>query len=158
MTDLLKQLLHQYGLLYITIVQLEKERSGSTHASLKDYYDSLGPAEPGEPTLLVKVSAEKRSIKNFTGPGVPQQADGGDVTVMEFPEDEFYFFRAFRQGLFDLDKGIPPFILEMSLVYAYTLFETYVSDIVRLGAPPAPTSNPPKLPAPGSTTEPATKP
>jgi hypothetical protein len=51
---------------------------------------------------------------------------------MELPEDEFYFFRAWRQGLFDLDKGIPPFIFEMSLVYAYALFETYVSDIVRL--------------------------
>jgi hypothetical protein len=27
---------------------------------------------------------------------------------------------------------IPPFILEMSLVYAYALFETYIADIVRL--------------------------
>jgi hypothetical protein len=57
MTDLLKQLLHQFGLLYITIVQLAKERRGTSRASLKDYYASLGPALPDEPTLFVKVSS-----------------------------------------------------------------------------------------------------
>ena len=133
MTDLLKQLLHQYGLLYITIAQLAKERPGTSHASLKDYYAGLGTALPGEPTLVVKVSAdgETRFTKAFIG-AMPQEAERGDVTLMELPEEEFYFFQAFRPGLFDLDKGVPSFILEMSLVYAHSLFETYVSDIIRL--------------------------
>ncbi|WP_316227759.1 hypothetical protein [Bradyrhizobium sp. SZCCHNR3015] len=134
MTDLLKILLHQYGLLYITIVQLAKEAPGTSHESLKDYYASLGPALPSEPTLVVTVSAdgETRFTRNFTGDCVPHDMKQGDVTLMELPEEEFYFFHAFRQGLFDLDKGVPSFILEMSFVHAYSIFETYVSDIVRL--------------------------
>jgi hypothetical protein len=83
MTDLLKQLLHQYGLLYITIAQLAKERPGTSHESLKDYYASLGPALPGEPTLVVKVSAdgETRFTKRFSG-AMPQDTERGDVTLI----------------------------------------------------------------------------
>jgi hypothetical protein len=56
MTDLLKQLLANYGQLFITLMQLEKERPGTTHGSLAEYYKSLGPAEPGEPVLAVRIS------------------------------------------------------------------------------------------------------
>lgn len=134
MTELLKRLLHAYGMLYITITQLEESRPGTCHDSLKEYYDSLGSAEPGEPTLIVRVSkdGETRILRDFTGPEVPDHLRSGDVTLMELPEDEFYFFRAFRSGAFDLQREVPAFIFEMSLVYSYALFETYISDIIRL--------------------------
>ena len=56
MTSLLKNLLHSYGLLYVTVTTLQKERPGNSHASLHDYYSSLGNAEPGEPVLVVRIS------------------------------------------------------------------------------------------------------
>ena len=134
MTDLLKHLLHAYGLLYITIEELQQSRPGTSHASLKAYYDSLGPGLPGEPSLMVRVSndRETRIVPKFTGPGVPDSLRDADVTLMELPEDEFHFFQAFRPGMFDLQKEVPAFILEMSLIHAYALFEAYVSDVVRL--------------------------
>ena len=121
MTDLLKRLLRAYGLLYITIAELEKSRPGTSHESLKDYYNSLGPIEPGEPTLMVKISkgGETRILRNFADPAIPEELQAADVTLMELPEDEFYFFEAFRPGLFDLQRAVPPFILEMSLTHAY---------------------------------------
>lgn len=59
------------------------------------------------------------------------------VTILELPEDEFYFFQAFRPRIFDLDKQLPSFFLQMALVYGYTLFENYLADVIRIrGAKP----------------------
>jgi hypothetical protein len=143
MTDLLKQLLHSYGLLFITITQLQKERRGTSHASLDEYYKSLGPAEAGEPVLAVRISkdGEVRFLREVDAASMPLPKDyrQGSVTVWELPEDEFYFFRAFRLGLFDLEKSLPSFLLQMALIYGYTIFEAYIADVirVRLSAHPA---------------------
>jgi hypothetical protein len=42
MTEVLKMLLHNYGLLHITVSQLERERPGNPHESLNAYYETLG--------------------------------------------------------------------------------------------------------------------
>jgi hypothetical protein len=134
MTNLLKDLLHNYGLLCITVAQLERERSGTVHSSLGEYYESLGQAEPGEPVLAVRISkdGETRFLRNVDAAALGKNYQNADVTVLELPEDEFYFFRAFRPGLFDLQKELPLFVLQMTLVYGYTLFETYVAELIRL--------------------------
>lgn len=137
MTPLLKNLLHSYGLLYVTVTTLQKERPGNPHASLDDYYSSLGNAEPGEPVLVVRISddGETRFLRQSPEslpPNMRSQYSEGDVTIMELPEDEFYFFQAFRPGLFDLEKQLPSFILQIALVHAYTLFETYIADVIRI--------------------------
>jgi hypothetical protein len=134
MTDLLKQLMANYGRLFVTLSQLEKERPGTVHASLADYYKSLGPAEPGEPVLAVRISkdGETRFLYGAAAQAIsPDEHKQGAVTGLELPEDEFYFFRAFREGAFDLEGGLPPFLFNMAFVYAYTLFETYLADLVR---------------------------
>lgn len=136
-TPLLKALLHSYGLLYVTVITLQKERPGNSTDSLQEYYKSLGKAEPGEPVLAVRISkdGETRFIHQASDQlptRLREEYGEGDVTVMELPEDEFYFFQAFRPGLFDLNKELPEFMLQMALVHAYTLFENYITDIVRM--------------------------
>jgi hypothetical protein len=37
-TPILKDLLHSYGLLYVTVVTLQKERPADSYASVHDYY------------------------------------------------------------------------------------------------------------------------
>ena len=137
MNSILKELLHSYGLLYITVQTLQQQRPGTTHASLNDYYASLGRAEPGEPVLVVRISSDGVSrITDLKGEQLPDdlraQYGDGDLTLMELPEDEFYFFQAFRPGIFELEKQLPPFILQMALVHAYTLFKNYIADVVRM--------------------------
>ena len=137
MTPILKELLRSYGLLYVTVLTLQSERPGTSHASLRDYYDSLGKAEPGEPILAVRISSDGETrflheAADHLPTSLHNQYSDGDVTIMELPEDEFYFFQAFRPGMFDLEKQLPPFILQMALVHAYTLFENYLADVVRL--------------------------
>jgi hypothetical protein len=136
MTDLLKLLLNRYGLLYTTIVELEKQRPGTKHASLAEYYESLGQADPGEPVLAVRISqdGETRFLRDADPIAMllGDEYKRANVTILELPEDEFYFFQAFRPAMFHLEKNLPNFLLGMALVYAYALFETYVADIIRL--------------------------
>src|ERR1017187_8149259 len=135
MTDLLKTLLHHYGLLYVTVCQLERERPGNPSESLNAYYETLGPLTPDEPALVVRISPDGES-RFLPDDGdekrVGEESASTRVKVLELPEAEFYFFKAFRPGLFDLEKGLPAFLLQMALVYSYTLLENYVMEIVRL--------------------------
>jgi hypothetical protein len=136
MTSLLKQLLQRYGLLFVTVTQLERERPGTEHATLKEFYKSLGPADPGEPILAVRVSkdGDTRFLRDVDPTSIPLGDDYklGNLTVLELPEDEFYFFQAFRPGLFDLERQLPQFFMQMALIYGYTLFETYIADLIRM--------------------------
>ncbi|HXM93664.1 MAG TPA: hypothetical protein VOA64_05325 [Candidatus Dormibacteraeota bacterium] len=151
MTDLLKTLLHEYGMLYVSLSRLESERPGNSYESLNAYYESMGilyettadaarealaALEPGEPAVVVRISSDGSTHicsleDNENGPR-PEGGPTSSVAVWELPEDEFYFFKAFRQGLFDLEKQVPTFLLQMAFVYAYTLFENYVIEILRL--------------------------
>ena len=135
LTDPLKELLRQYGMLATSLAQLERERPGSPHASLQAYYETLGAPAAGEPVLVVRISADGET--RFRPPGqrdleaAKYAAAGAEVTVWELPEDEFYFFEAFRPALFDLEKRLPTFLLRMALVYGYTLFENYLTHVIR---------------------------
>lgn len=136
MTEEVINLLQQYGVLVMSMSQLAEERPGSSHESLEEYYRSLGAPLADEPTLVVRVSADNEI--HFLDEGehdVSMHNDQGEktgiVTVWELPEDEFWFFKAFRPTLFDLDKRLPPFVFEMAIIYAYALFESYLSDILR---------------------------
>lgn len=135
-TPLLKEVLRSYGLLYVTVITLQ-ERPGNPHASLEDYYRTLGRAQPGEPVLTVRISKDGETrVIHRAADQLPRRLrdeyGDGDVTVMELPEDEFYFFQAFRPAAFDLEKALPAFLLQMALVHAYTLFESYIAEIVRM--------------------------
>jgi hypothetical protein len=137
MTDYFKYLLRSYGLLYITLTTLEGDRPGNPHESLEKYYESLGPLEDGEPIFVVRISGdgEHRIVSGESARQLApadQAYDRADLTVMELPEDEFYFFQAFRPALFDLEKELPPFLYQMALVHAYTVFENYLSEVIRL--------------------------
>jgi hypothetical protein len=135
LTDSLKELLRQYGMLAVSLSQLERERPGNPHASLQAYYDSLGTSAPGEPVLVVRISADGETRFRCPSQSDPEAAKyfaaGAKATVWELPEDEFHFFKAFQPALFDLEKCLPPFLLRMALVYGYTLFEDYLTRIIR---------------------------
>jgi hypothetical protein len=137
MTEGLKILLQHYGALSVTLAYLLRERPGESHSSLEEYYKELGAPLPDEPVLAVKISkdGETRFIhepehnvefRNDTGEKV------GSVTVLELPEDEYWFFSAFRPSLFDLNKDLPPFMYEMAIVNAYAMLEGYISDLLRV--------------------------
>ena len=143
MTYLLKTLLHEYGMLSVSLSKLEGERPGNPHESLNAYYESMGtpyegPAElmrekiaaldPNEPKLVVGISPDgSTKIRSFD-----ESNPEGNLAVWELPEDEFYFFKAFRHGLFEWEKQVPTFLLQMAFVHACTLFENYLRGILSL--------------------------
>jgi hypothetical protein len=133
MTNELQSLLYQYGLLYITMSKLEGDRPGRVHDTLDQYDASLGSITDDEPVVLVRVSDEGEPciVTGDMASNVEERYQRANVTVMELPADEFHFFRAFRGGLFELDRVLPSFLFEMALVYAYTLFESYLFEVVR---------------------------
>lgn len=136
MTDGLKELLKYYGVLTVTLNQLLRERPGSRHESLEEYYKELGVILPDEPVLVVRISKDGESHLLEEGEQniVLNNEEGekaGVVTVLELPEDEYWFFQAFRPGLFDLDRDLPSFVYEMAIVHSYAMFETYLSDLLR---------------------------
>ena len=136
MTEGLKALLQHYGALTVTLSHLLRQRPGTEHGILDEYYKALGNPLPDEPVLVVRISKDgdirflKEGEHDVTFENESREKTG-IVTVWELPEDEFWFFRAFRPGLFDLDKDLPPFLYEMGVVNAYTMFEEYLSDLLR---------------------------
>jgi len=51
MTYLLKTLLHEYGMLSVSLSKLEGERPGNPHESLNAYYESMGTPYEGPAEL-----------------------------------------------------------------------------------------------------------
>ena len=134
MTNHLKELLQKYGMLCMTIMQLEQERPGSAYNSLEEYYQAVGDAEENEPALVVRISKDgkTRFIDDWHDPTTfGKQYERAKITVRELPEYEFYFFKAFRPAAFDLQKQLPSFILQMAFVYSYEAFEAYLSEMMR---------------------------
>jgi hypothetical protein len=148
MTDLLKALLHEFGILSVSLSKLEGERPGNPHESLNAYYESMGilyegPAsvmrekltalEPDEHAIVVRISHDgSTNISGFEENEKGTEGKPSRIAVWELPEDEFYFFKAFRHGLFEWEKQVPAFLLQMAFVHAYTLFENYVRGILSL--------------------------
>lgn len=102
LSETLRTLLHRYGLLYISLSTLVKERPGSEHNSYDEYQRSLGDFEENESLVVVRISENTES--RILHPGDHDltivDTEAGKVTnnisIMELPEDEFYFFGAFR--------------------------------------------------------------
>lgn len=116
--------------------QLLRERRGTKHVNLDEYYKELGVPLPDEPLLVVRISKDGETHFLKEGEHDIQFKDGegtktGVVTVWELPEDEYWFFEAFRPGLFDLDRDLPTFVYEMTIVHLYAMFEAYLSDLFR---------------------------
>jgi len=152
MTYLLKALLHDYGVLEVSLSKLEAERPGNPHASLNAYYESMGTPYEGpagvmleklaalgsdEHAIVVRISPDGSTKiggldKSASVPATSEQQSGSRLAIWELPEDEFYYFKAFREGLFDLEKQVPAFLLQMAFVHAYTLFESYLQTILEL--------------------------
>jgi hypothetical protein len=146
MTQELTELLQQYGILTVSLSQLARERPGSPHESLEEYYKSLGASYvslcetrllPDEHALVVRISKDGEMRFLDEGQNEVMFADQhgkktGIVTVWELPEDEFWFFRAFRPALFGLEKALPGFLFEMGITHAYAMFEGYLSAIIRV--------------------------
>ncbi len=139
MTDLLAELHHSLGLLYVTVVTMDEAR--------KSWADRIGPAmtdaelmqakfEPDEPILIVRAlagspgamrDADKEDLKLIANDsrGVPSNAK-----ILELPPDEFFFFKAFRSGIADLTRDLPGFFHGMTLVHAWGLFEHYLGALL----------------------------
>lgn len=136
MTEGLRVLLQHFGMLCISVKHLLDERPGSSYKSLEDYYKHLGPPLPDEPVLLVRISkdGETRFLEESEHNSSLVDESGsktGIITIWELPEDEFWFFQPFRSAISDLQKDLPPFIYEMSIVNAYAVFEDYLSGLLR---------------------------
>lgn len=132
MTDHLKKLLHDFGLLYVTLHGLEEKHSKEKKISLKDYDESLGELLPGESAIIVKISKDGKSeLVDIYDEEANEKNDFENVKILELPEDEFYFFDAFRLGIFNLEQEIPSFIYNMWFIHSYGLFEYYLMKILK---------------------------
>lgn len=140
MTDFLKRLLHDYGLLHISLVTMEEARKRWASALgpiMTDDELAKSPVAKDEPVIVVRIS--KTNEVEFLDPGEHEvelidpetQEPAGQVTVWEVPEDEFYFFRAIRTGLAGLAGELPTFYLGMCLVHAHGLFEHYLYELLK---------------------------
>jgi hypothetical protein len=135
---------------YVSLSKLEEERPGNPHESLNAYYETMGtPYEgtagvmreklaalgPDEPAIFVRIRPDgSTKIGSFDGNENESdpEAKPPRIAVWELPEDEFYFFKAFRHGLFEWEKQVPAFLLQMAFVHAYTLFESYLRGTLSL--------------------------
>lgn len=142
MTNNLKKLLHDFGLLYVTINELEQKHKKEEKISLKDYDKSLGKLLHGEPAIVVKISdSGKPEIYDYskvTDVKLKKVIDNklktdkkDKVSVLELSEDEFYFFEAFRLGIHNLNQELPEFIYNMWIIHSYSLFENYINEILK---------------------------
>jgi hypothetical protein len=136
MTPTAKTLLHKYGLLYISISTLSNERPALNLKSLEEYEESLGEIAEDEPAILVRVSESgEHKLRHADEVGIsfarPDGAMLKNISVLEIPEDEFYFFGAFRKGILELQNELPAFIFGLGQVYAYSLFESFIMDVLR---------------------------
>ena len=92
---------------------------------------------------MVRVSESgEHKLSNAEEAGLSVERSDGtilkNVSVLEMPEDEFHFFGAFRKGIFALQNELPAFIFGLGQVYAYSLFESYIVEVLkdRLGKHP----------------------
>ena len=116
MTEHFKNLLHDFGLLYVTLHRLEEKHSKEQKISLQDYDSSLGELLPGEPALIVKISKDGKSeIIDYVEKEEHTNDKSGyeNIKILELPEDEYYFFEAFRSGIYNLEQEIPNFMYNM---------------------------------------------
>lgn len=140
MTELLKKLLHNYGLLYVSISTMDAARmkwSDALRPVMSDEELSELPIAKDEPVLMLRIAKgqepaflkpEEHGIQlvdKDTGETV------GDLNVLELAEDEFYFFKAFRGGIASLANELPDFFYGMCIVHAHGLFEHYLSQLLK---------------------------
>lgn len=134
MTEHFKNLLHDFGLLYVTLHRLEEKHSKEKKISLQDHDSSLGELLPGEPALIVKISKDGKSefIDYVEKEDHTNEKSGYEnVKILELPEDEYYFFEAFRSGIFNLEQEIPNFMYNMWITHTFGLFENYLVMILK---------------------------
>ena len=127
-SESLKALLRRFG-------EIQATTSFYGHAQLAEPAEFPGENYPlcnlesGEPALIVKISADGSS--RIEAAIDPDGRVSDVVKVMELPEDEFWYFEAFRPALSRLSLGAPGFLFEMELVTLYGVFEAFLSDALR---------------------------
>jgi hypothetical protein len=140
MTELLKKLLHDYGLLSVSISAMDAARmkwSDALGRVMSDEELSELPIAKDEPVLMVRIAkGEEPSFLKPEEHGIQltNKDTGepvGDLTVLELAEDEFYFFKAFRGGIASLTNELPDFFYGMCLVHAHVLLEHYLSQLLK---------------------------
>lgn len=124
-----RSLLSRFGEVAVTLSFYSKARAPGPAEHPGENMPVSEPLEPGEPALIVKVSRDG-------GYGIEKAvaADGtanANVSVMELPEHEFWFFEAFRPALSNLSVKAPGYLFEMALINLYALFEAFVADLIR---------------------------
>ena len=121
----LKGLLKRFGEVQATTSFYAEYRPAGPVEHPGEHYP-VTDLEPGEPALVVKISADGAS---GIVPAIEEDGRESDVVkVMELPEDEFWYFEAFRPALSRLALGAPGFLFDMELVNLYGVFEAYLAD------------------------------
>lgn len=93
--------------------------------------EKIAALDPDEPKLVVAISRDgSMKMRDFHENGSEGKPSADEFP--ELPEDEFYFFKAFRHGFFEWEKQVPAFLLPMAFAHAYTLFESYLRGIISL--------------------------
>ena len=127
-SETLKALLRRFGEIQATAFFYgNAQLPGPVEFAGKNY--SLCDLEPGEPALIVGISTDGSSRIE---PAIdPEGRESDVVKVMTLPENEFWYFEAFRPALSRLSLGAPGFLFEMELVTLYGVFEAFLSDTLR---------------------------
>ena len=94
----------------------------------------MGELLPGEPALIVKISKDGKSeFIDFVEKENHANEKSGyeNVKILELPKDEYYFFEAFRSGIFNLEQEIPNFMYNMWITHTFGLLENYLMMILK---------------------------
>lgn len=139
MTPHLQDLLYNYGLLHVSTAALDQARRTwvDAHGSVNGDEEAANtPLGEDEPALLVRISEDQDP--HFHPPRDREITIAGQVgatakqvAVLELPEDEFHYFRAFHPGLKSFSREIPSFFHGMCLAYAQGLFEGYTGEVLK---------------------------
>jgi hypothetical protein len=124
-----KALLTRFGEVAATMRFYSTARSPGPVERLGENLVSLADREPDESAVIVKISGdgEFHTHKAVDEAGAVDE----NLDIWEFPEDEFWFFEAFRPAISRLSLEAPGYLFEMALINLYAVFEAFLSDLLQ---------------------------
>jgi hypothetical protein len=130
-------LIVELGMIAAAIQALASRKPASTAKSFEEYQDTLGPIEPDEPVIAVKVNLMgTRTLKKEEEREYAVLFSEGTVTtkvsLLDIPQDEFFFLKGLHRGSFEIGQALPPYYYGMGIMHAQTLVEVYLEDMLEL--------------------------
>lgn len=125
----------EFGLLYSAISGLASRKPESPERTFPEYLASLGPLQPGEPAVIVRISPDgthhfKNEGSHDLGATTAEELRAKEISTLEISEDYFYYMKGLHQGSFEIGQTLPSYFYGLGIMHAHMLFEVYLSDVL----------------------------